>query len=81
MTDPTAPLFAVATQGVRLIGVMVAIILFGPLLFKFVLNRFSYVVRFSVLGIMFVICISYLFMHKRAKDHQSEATTNGAMKK
>jgi len=59
MTGETAPLFNVANDGLKIIGA-VGLTLLLCLLLKLVLSRFKPMVRFSVIGIVLVICISYL---------------------
>ena len=67
----TAPLFNVAYDGVKLIGLMVAILLFGPLIVKPVLWQFKPAVRILFIGLVLAICIGFVVLHKRAKDHRS----------
>lgn len=71
MVGETAPLFNVAFDGVKLIGIMVAMLLIGPFILKPVLSRFKPAVRLILIAIVLVICISYLLLHKRAKEHRT----------
>jgi hypothetical protein len=59
----TAPLFNAAFGGVKLIGMM-ALTLLLCLLLKLVLRRFKPMVRFYVIGVVLVICVGYLLLHK-----------------
>lgn len=65
MVGETAPLFNVAYDGVKLIGIMVAILLFGPLILKPILSRFKPAVRLLLIGLALTICIGYLVLHKK----------------